>query len=259
MWNIPIIPVNHMEGHLIASAVATTDAGKHYAIQDIPFPVLGLLISGGHTEFVYAKEWGAYACIGATRDDSVGEAFDKVARLLGLPYPGGPEVSRLAEKGRPMLQKREITPLLAGKKSLPRPMIHSENLDFSFSGLKTAVKYMVRDIPEMTDELRNRICAEFEDAVAEVFIAKATRALAIHPTRTFLIGGGVSANAYIRTRIADFVAKQTDGLMLCLPAQGLSTDNAIMIGMAGYMRHLRGVPAVHGSDSLSAMGNMTLS
>lgn len=259
LWNAPIVPVNHMEGHLVASTVRTENAGHTYTLTHLKFPVLGLLISGGHTELVYAEAWGSYTCIGATRDDSVGEAFDKVARLLDLPYPGGPEVSRLAEKGRMALLKHEVVAYSPARKALPRPMLHSNDLDFSFSGLKTAVKYLVRDIPVMTEEIRNRICAEFEEAVVEVFIAKTRRALVDHPAHTFLIGGGVSANSYIRTRIAEFVKERHDALELCLPAQGLTTDNAIMIGMAGYMRHVRGVHTLRAEEELPAMGNMLLS
>jgi Metal-dependent proteases with possible chaperone activity len=124
-WELPIIPVNHLEGHMLASVVSgagTTD--QPFVLDDVPFPLLGLILSGGHTEFVFAEAWGAYEIIGSTRDDSIGEAFDKVARLLGLPYPGGPEISRVAARARPSMYKGEVLPGVQ-LSPLPRPMIHS--------------------------------------------------------------------------------------------------------------------------------------
>jgi len=156
LWNLPIIPVNHLEGHIIASAVRTAGE-RHYRIEAIAFPILGLILSGGHTEFVHATSWGEYRVIGATRDDSIGEAFDKVARLLGLPYPGGPALSACAEKARARM--RAHLPGAVKMKPFPRPMLRSPDLDFSFSGLKTAVLYFVRDQTELSEELCNTIAA----------------------------------------------------------------------------------------------------
>ncbi|MBP9749380.1 MAG: tRNA (adenosine(37)-N6)-threonylcarbamoyltransferase complex transferase subunit TsaD [Candidatus Pacebacteria bacterium] len=257
-WNLPIIPVNHLEGHLVASAVQVSDTPRDYVLEDIPFPVLGLLISGGHTEFVYARAWGSYEVIGATRDDSVGEAFDKIARLLDLPYPGGPEISRYAARGRPSLLRREVLQGGIMQKPLPRPMATSDDLDFSFSGLKTAVKYALQAIPEITDVIRDRMCAEFEEAVVDVFSTKTKRALAHYATNTFVLGGGVSANTYIRARLADLIASNGNGVAMRVPAQGLSTDNAIMIGMAAYLDHLRNTPTAQATDALQANGNLSL-
>jgi N6-L-threonylcarbamoyladenine synthase len=255
VWDVPIIPVNHLEGHLIASTVKNSNDGTVYQVEPVSFPLLGLIVSGGHTELVHAKEWGTYNIIGATRDDSIGEAFDKVARILGLPYPGGPLISELAQRGRairrtnPAGTQSDITPL-------PRPMIQSGDLDFSFSGLKTAVLYMVRDIGELNDRQRALIAAEFETAVTDVLLKKLELAYATHETNTIVLGGGVSANTYLRERIA----KQypTRG-MLRLPAKGLSTDNAIMIGMAGYFMQLRNEKPLKATDSLHAVGNLKFS
>lgn len=259
VWDLPLVPINHLEGHLVASAVSTPPDTCHgqYILDDLQFPVLGLVLSGGHTEFVHATAWGHYTRIGGTRDDSIGEAFDKVARLMDLPYPGGPELSRLAEKGRPALLRREI-PVTKGLRTLPRPMLHSDDLDFSFSGLKTAVKYQIRDLGELNDESRMRIAAEFEQAVTEVILTKTTRALEQYPAHAFMLGGGVSANTYLRTRLAHLFAHRGDGIPLRLPAEGLSTDNAVMIGMAGYLAHLRNAPTRHASEELCADGNLAL-
>lgn len=255
VWNIPILPVNHLEGHLIASAVTPSTEPNTYAVEDIAFPVIGLIISGGHTEFVYSTTWGEYNVIGATRDDSIGEAFDKVARLLGLPYPGGPKLSSLAEQGRKTLRTRPAH-LTKDIPRLPRPMIQTESLDFSFSGLKTAVLYTVRDMGELTDIQKTLLAAEFEEAVADVILAKVTHALTLHPAHTLILGGGVSANNHIRKKLDYLLSHDMNGYHLRLPAPTLSTDNAVMIGMAGYFMHLRNAPTQTGAEELSASGNM---
>jgi N6-L-threonylcarbamoyladenine synthase len=259
LWELPIIPVNHLEGHLVASAVDAADNTDHrFTLAELSFPVLGLVLSGGHTEFVRAASWGHYETIGRTRDDSIGEAFDKVARLLGIPYPGGPGLSALAEKGRPALHKRTV-PAMKGMRALPRPMLHSGDLDFSFSGIKTAALYQVRDLGELTNEARQWLAADFEESVTEVILAKTTDALTRYPGHTFLLGGGVSANTYMRSRLADLFAKRFPDVTLRLPAAELSTDNAVMIGMTGYLCHLRNEPTrAAGDDSFRARGDLPL-
>ena len=167
-WGVPIIAANHMEGHLFSPFMR----GKTFSIPNLSFPVLALLISGGHTELVLMKDWNKYRIIGQTRDDAVGEAFDKVARMLSLPYPGGPEVSKRALLFNQSGKKMEI--------SLPRPMLHSDDCDFSFSGLKTAVKYLLDDFKKagisLTDKLISEICHEFQSAVTDVLVSKTMRA-----------------------------------------------------------------------------------
>jgi len=256
IWNLPILPVNHLEGHIIASAVHAEDqSAQKYVVEEITFPLLGLIVSGGHTEFVYAEDWGKYRVVGATRDDSIGEAFDKVARLMGIPYPGGPELSNLANKGRQALATRPAH-LMSVIKKMPRPMLQSGDLDFSFSGLKTAVLYQVQELGELSDIQRHLLCAEFEDAVRDVVITKTAQALEQYPARTFVLGGGVSANTHIRKGLEKMFASNELGCTLRLPAEGLSTDNAVMIGMAGYFMHLRNAPTLDAKDDLSATGNL---
>jgi N6-L-threonylcarbamoyladenine synthase len=163
LWGIPAIPVNHMEGHITSILIENSDK------RPVEFPAMSLLISGGHTEIVYIKDWGQYEVIGKTLDDAVGEAFDKTARMLGLPYPGGPEVSGLAKKAREEnLQKSA---------KFTRPMLNSNSLDFSFSGLKTAVLYYIRDLTqngeiELSQENKKDISREFEDSVIDVLLSK---------------------------------------------------------------------------------------
>ncbi len=252
VWNIPIVAVNHMEGHIIMSLVEIehTHIPKYVGISGkmhmVEFPVLALLISGGHTELVLSKEFGTYELIGQTRDDAAGEAFDKVARLLGLPYPGGPEISRLAAESR-----RQGIPLHAP--TLPRPMLHEKNFDFSFSGLKTAVRRLV-EAGELSDEDRMGIAREFEEAVTDVLVTKTLRAVDEFGANTVVVGGGVSANTYIRLRLAEALAEA--GPKLLIPPPELATDNAIMIALAGYFHALK--KDFTDPAALSARGNLQL-
>ncbi len=226
-WDIPIVPINHMEGHFLA-ALAQTE-GDSIVIRDAALPVLGLLISGGHTELVLMKEWLSYEKLGSTRDDAVGEAFDKVARMMDLPYPGGPEISKLAERDR---EDTKTNPF-----SLPRPMIDSNDLDFSFSGLKTAVLYLLKETT-LDETGKEQLARAFEDAVLDVLWKKTSDALARTGARTLIIGGGVSANLHIQREFTSRTAEYPD-VELRIPARELTTDNAVMIGVAGFYRALR--------------------
>lgn len=254
-WGKPIVAVNHMEGHIMA-ALAKQKAEDHLEIKDANLPILALLISGGHTELVAMKEWLEYRLVGATRDDAVGEAFDKVARMLELPYPGGPEVSRLAEAAREDETQGEF--------SLPRPMLNDGTCDFSFSGLKTAVLYMLKENAKkallhgtetLSAKEQKAIAREFEDAVAEVLWSKTARALKETDAQTLVIGGGVSANTHIRRVFKHNIEKEFPHVTLRIPPASLTTDNALMIGLAGYYRALR----EHYADGITANGNLSLS
>lgn len=227
VWQKPIVAVNHMEGHVLAALAQ--EANGTLAIGGTSLPILALLISGGHTELVAMREWLSYELIGQTVDDAVGEAFDKVARMLGLPYPGGPEISKLAERMR-----------TAGESSLhtlPRPMIDSGTCDFSFAGLKTAVKYLLKD-REISETEKKHVARAFEDAVADVLWKKTEKALHDTHAHTLILGGGVSANAHIRRVFKEKVGTNAE-VMLRIPQTSLTTDNAIMIGLAGFYRALR--------------------
>lgn len=246
LWDKPLVAVNHMEGHIL-SGLAHTE-GETLVITDTKLPVLALLISGGHTELVLMKEWLQYELVGQTRDDAVGEAFDKVARMLELPYPGGPEISKLAEKVRGISTERPHT--------LPRPMINDATCDFSFAGLKTAVLHLVKDRTDISDEEKEHVAHEFENAVAEVLWKKTARALEDTGAETLVLGGGVSANTHIRRIFTEAVAREYPQIDLSIPAAALTTDNAVMIGLSGYFRAKRGDFADR--DSLTARGNIAL-
>ncbi|MFA6095668.1 MAG: tRNA (adenosine(37)-N6)-threonylcarbamoyltransferase complex transferase subunit TsaD [Candidatus Paceibacterota bacterium] len=247
-WDIPVIPVNHMEGHVLVALLRKSESEKlkvksesekssilNFQFSIPEFPALALLISGGHTEMVLMRGVGEYEIAGKTRDDAIGECFDKVARLMGLPYPGGPEISRLADEAR----RRS----LESPFPLPRPMIDSPDLDFSFSGLKTAVRYALEEHGKLgPDEMRG-LAREVEDAITEVIIAKLERALDMYAYQSLIAGGGVIANATIRQALADFA--ESHSLALYLPQVDHSTDNALMISIAGYFKYSKNhsVPA----------------
>ncbi len=232
-WNIPLIPTNHMEGHVVVAALQPSEkvkveSGKlEYKLKEVKFPLIALLVSGGHTQLVLSKENQKYEIIGNTKDDAIGEAFDKVARILGLPYPGGPQISKLAEKDRTEFPDKKTS------YPLPRPMIHSKDLNFSFSGIKTAVLYTVQKIENLTDAIKQEIAREFEDAVIEVIIKKTQKAVETYEAKTIIIGGGVSANKKIRNDFA--ILANTLGIELMIPEFSASTDNAFMIALAGFL------------------------
>ena len=212
-WDIPIVPVNHLEGHIAMAAVELKQAGQYSsilknvgmfgALHSFDFPAIALLISGGHTELDLVERWPVFKTIGETRDDAVGEAFDKVARMMGLPYPGGPHISALAEMSRNKAEHTRNDDEAIPRKSassphssalcLPRPMIHDKNFDFSFSGLKTAVLRFVKD-RTLSEVEKMSIAREFEDAATDVLVAKTMRAVDEYGVQTVLVGGGVSAN-----------------------------------------------------------------
>ena len=263
VWEKPLVAVNHMEGHVLA-ALAREEKESSQRPEDTPqistrfnlvisgvqMPVLALLISGGHTELVVMKKWLEYELVGQTRDDAVGEAFDKVARMLELPYPGGPEISRLAE----LLRAESMD--IVSPYILPRPMIDSATCDFSFAGLKTAVLYLLKDNPEMGEMEKKQVALEFENAVADVLWKKTARALGETRAKTLVIGGGVSANKHIRRVFTEKMKSEHPEAALRIPSAALTTDNAIMIALAGFYRALRGGLAA--AETIQADGNRSL-
>lgn len=210
--NTPLIAVNHLAGHIYASFISEADATTPQ------FPLMALVVSGGHTMLVYMKGHHQYQLLGQTRDDAAGEAFDKVAKLLGLPYPGGPHVSRMAQGGN-----REAY-------SFPIGLEHEATLDFSFSGLKTAVLRAVAARPMMTDIAKADIAASFERAVVDALLQKTARALDQFPVRHFVLGGGVAANTYLRERLTSYLAHRTSRVVCHIPKLAWCTDNAAVIG-----------------------------
>ena len=210
---IPLLPINHLEGHLMSPVME---------FPKIQTPYISLLVSGGHSMIVDVKERGAYEILGQSQDDAVGEAFDKVGKLLDLPYPGGPHIEKLASNGNPHAY------------DFPRPMMHSDNLDLSFSGLKTSVLYTVRDIENMTDEIKADIAASFQQAVIDVLTRKIKKAVEASGRSDVIIAGGVAANKALRAAIKDL--ENSLGIRVFYPSLKYCGDNAAMIAFVGSLR-----------------------
>jgi N6-L-threonylcarbamoyladenine synthase len=243
IWNIPIIPVNHMEGHLLSSLLPVYELNKKITLKQMPENCIALLVSGGHTEILKVENKYTYTKIGQTVDDAAGEAFDKVARMLDLPYPGGPEISRLAQIDRAGNEKGNI--------HFPRPMIHSDNYNFSFSGLKTAVLYHIRDNPIQNQDDKIHIARAFEDATIEVLITKTMKAIKDNGISCLLLGGGVSVNSYLRKELAK--KAEEENIEILEPVKELTGDNALMVAIASYFNQQK-----NDTKNLKAQGNLSL-
>ncbi len=216
--DIPAIGIHHMEGHLLAPLMGANPPD---------FPFVSLLVSGGHTQLIAAKGIGQYEILGESIDDAAGECFDKAAKMLGLPYPGGPNIAKLAETGNPNAY------------NLPRPMLH-RGLDFSFSGMKTAVHNLIKDTPysgsgsDGNPQVRADIAASFQQAMVDTLVKKCVKALKQVDMSRLVIAGGVSANTHLRETLERELAKVNATVHYAPPA--LCTDNGAMIAFAGYQR-----------------------
>jgi N6-L-threonylcarbamoyladenine synthase len=218
-WGVPAVGVHHMEGHLLAPMLE--DPAPE-------FPFIALLVSGGHSMLVEVRGLGEYRVLGETLDDAAGEAFDKTAKVLGLGYPGGPQLARLAEGGRP------------GALRLPRPMLNRPGLDFSFSGLKTAVITGIRDL-ELDEQGRADVALEFQQAIVDTLVGKSLRAMSETGVRRLVVAGGVGANRLLRTQLA--AAARAAGAEVFYPRLEFCTDNGAMIAYAGMLRLMAGEAA----------------
>jgi len=252
LWDIPIMPINHMEGHITSILLKEDYLNQEKALLGITsfqFPILSLLISGGHTQLVLVKNWGDYKIIGETIDDAVGEAFDKVARMLGMEYPGGPKISQAAIAG----QENETI-------ELPRPMIHSGDYRFSFSGLKTAARYLIDDLKKenkLDKQATADVAREFEYAVTEVLIKKTKKAIEEFGVQGLIIAGGVSANNFISESFKKVCNEY--GINLYLPEKKLCGDNALMIATAGFINFWKNKDiATQSTEKITAIGNLKL-
>ncbi|SAL16457.1 DNA-binding/iron metalloprotein/AP endonuclease [Caballeronia arvi] len=212
-WDKPTVGIHHLEGHLLSPLLVD---------EPPPFPFVALLVSGGHTQLMRVTDVGVYETLGETLDDAAGEAFDKTAKLLGLGYPGGPEVSRLAEFGTP------------GAVTLPRPMLHSGDLDFSFSGLKTAVLTQSRKFDNVCEQAKADLARGFVDAAVDVLVAKSLAALKKTGLKRLVVAGGVGANRQLREALS--AAAQKRRFDVHYPDLSLCTDNGAMIALAGALR-----------------------
>lgn len=236
----PLIPVNHIVGHIYANWLGLP-------AETIKFPAIALVVSGGHSELLLMKDHLHFSRLGGTLDDAAGEAFDKVANLLKLGYPGGPIVSQRAEEGNP------------AKFDFPRALIDQENYNFSFSGLKTSVIYQVRELEKrkkLSDQQINDLCASFQQAAIDVLVGKSLRAMAQYKTKSFVLAGGVAANKLLRETLKCKITRQFSAVKYYQPEFGYCVDNAAMIGAAAYFlqkkvrdkrwewRHLEALPGL---------------
>lgn len=230
-WNIPLIPINHIEGHIYSALIPENPNKDPFA--HFQFPALALVVSGGHSELILLKDHGVYERIGKTRDDAAGEAFDKVGKLLGFAYPGGPKISKQAKAG-----KRDAI-------HFPRPMLQKTSYEFSFAGLKTAARYWLEKHPLGSSEETTSstslsdFCASFEEAIVETLVTKTIRAVRQYQPKQVVVVGGVSANTRLREKMAEELSKESTLVALRLCPKKYSMDNAVMIALAGYVHALR--------------------
>jgi N6-L-threonylcarbamoyladenine synthase len=218
-WNVPIVAVNHLEGHLFANVVTN---------KDLKPPFLSVIVSGGHTEIILVREFGSYILLGSTRDDAAGEAYDKISKVLGLGYPGGPAIDELAKTGDPDRYK------------LPMPLSDTQDVEFSFSGLKTATITLIHKLEKTEGKIdTNDLCASFQKAVVGSIIGKLLLAINKTGVHKVAISGGVAANSRLREDLQNLFEK--NNWELYLPPKMVCTDNAIMIAAAGYNMFDRGI------------------
>jgi N6-L-threonylcarbamoyladenine synthase len=230
-WDKPFYGINHMEGHIYANWLPGGALADDWGDNSDRFPALVLIVSGGHTELLLMKGHGQYELLGATRDDAAGEAFDKTAKLLGLGYPGGPALSKRAERGN------------ASAFGFPRPLISSPNHDFSFAGLKTAVRYFLRDNQKKLTGARfvQDVAASVQEAIVDTLVTKTVRAAVKSKVRTVMLAGGVAANRELRQRLAEALAAKTEAELLVPPLK-YCMDNAAMIAAAAFFNQKRRRP-----------------
>lgn len=211
--NLPLIPVNHMAGHIYANQL----------LQPLEFPLLALVVSGGHTELVYMKEHGDFEIIGETRDDAAGEAYDKIGRIIDVPYPGGKHIDEMAQLGKDTF-------------NFPRAMMNEDNYDFSFSGLKSAFINTVHNAKQKDETLdHNDLATSFQQAVVDVLISKTIRAAKEYEIKQIILAGGVAANSGLREGLSKAVKEELEEVKLVIPPLSLCGDNAAMIGAAAFL------------------------
>ncbi len=220
IWKKPIIPVNHLIGHIYANWIVEKNDKK-----SITFPALALVVSGGHTDLVLVRNHGKITWLGGTRDDAAGEAFDKIGRLLNLPYPAGPIIEKEAKTGNPKAFH------------FPRPMIDTKDFDFSFSGLKTAVLRETKLIKQLQPKILHDLAASVQEAVVDVLTTKTLKAVKKYNVKSLLLSGGVAANQALRDRFTKEIKKQKMNVTLFVPPKHLCTDNAAMIASAAFFNY----------------------
>lgn len=245
IYNKPLVPVNHLLAHLYAnwlvadSVLHVESSTTRHTQRAISFPFIGLIVSGGHTDLLYFQDHGAYTWLGGTRDDAAGEAFDKIGRILELPYPAGPEIEKRAKLAT------------AKKLRFSRALKHSEDFDFSFSGLKSEAGRYIQKQKNVSDELQAEISYAVQDAITDVLVHKTLKAAERYNCKTILLGGGVSANEYLRSEFQSSIINNKLSISLFCPEKKFTTDNASMIGAyAAFNPTAVSWDAIHASPEL---------
>lgn len=236
--NKPIVGVNHLQGHIYSNLLNLSHPYFHL---DIKFPAVVLLVSGGHTQLYLLQNLTKIKLVGETRDDAAGECFDKIAKLLNLGYPGGPIIAKMATKIKDQKTENKILSKFTNKIKLPRPLINSDDYDFSFAGLKTAVLYLVAKLKknkQYNNKIKQQICFESQNAICECLISKIIKLAKETKAKTIMISGGVSANQELRRQLQEAIIKQNPKVDFYCPEFVLSTDNAAMVATAGYIQYL---------------------
>ncbi len=222
VWNKPLIPTNHLYGHIYANFI---DSDNETNVEKIIFPAVGLIVSGGHTDLILINNQHKIKWLGGTRDDAAGEAMDKIGRLLGLPYPGGPHIEKAALSGNP------------NRFNFPKPLIGSPDFDFSFSGLKTAVLRETQKIENLDEQTISDICASFQKTVVDILVKKTIKAAQEHGAKSILLGGGVAANSKLRGQLQSSIISRESSIGFFVPPKNLCTDNGAMIASAAFYQN----------------------
>ncbi|MEK7071789.1 MAG: tRNA (adenosine(37)-N6)-threonylcarbamoyltransferase complex transferase subunit TsaD [Patescibacteria group bacterium] len=233
----PLISVNHIEGHILANLIE----GNRIPLK---LPAICLVVSGGHTQLILMKGIGKYRLVGETRDDAAGECFDKAARILGLGYPGGPIISKLAKTYRERVSV-----------CLPRPMMYTKDYDFSFSGLKTAVLYKTKEFKKINSKIKTEFCHEIQQAIIDVLIKKTIKAAKDFRVKSIILGGGVTANRELRKQFGERIDKEIPDIKYLIPDTKYSTDNAAMIAVAAYFNRNQ---KIKNFQNIKANGNLKI-
>jgi len=250
---LSIIPVNHIEAHIIANWLSPIRSKSPPTKIFGGGPAICLVVSGGHTQLILMKNFGNYKILGETRDDAAGECFDKVARILGLPYPGGPAIAAQAAQWKSNIQY-PISNI-----QLPRPMIYQKNYDFSFSGLKTAVLYDFKNRPSKVRKSKiyiQEMAKEVQQAIIDVLIYKTLKAAKNFKAKSIILGGGVASNEELREQFKEKIQKELPNIQYLIPNIQLCTDNAAMVAVAGYFHWLKGEK--YNLEKIKANANLRL-
>lgn len=248
VWHKKVMPINHVEGHIYANFGFKNGQAINSKSQAINFPVVCLIVSGGHTQLILMRGHGNYKLLGSTLDDAAGEAFDKVANILGLGYPGGPAIAAAAAKAKTNCKPKIL---------LPRPLINSGDFNFSFSGLKTAVLYKFQNL-KISKFKTVAMAAEFQRAAIEVLVTKTIAAAKKYQAKSIILGGGVAANKLLRQELKKTMRQNLPSTLLFLPPLSLCTDNAAMIGLCAYYHCLKSDRSLKDNQEIKVNLQMTL-